>query len=272
MAARIAKAKPVARRRAAVQRIRRRNFILYAGPSEIDGGPIVAIVTGLTRKSRNGKVGGGAQVWIIRSDMHPTDAIKRGADVSICGYCIHRGSAGNGEDRSCYVDVPKAVASIYRAFLKGRYPVLSPADARAMLAGCFVRLGAYGDPAAIPYRVWAEVLADVVEGAGYTHQWARFPEMAQWCVASCDSLADYAAAKILGFRTFRLVHGDSRAQRQRREFVCPASTEPGHKTQCVDCKACFGISAKAKADIVIAVHGPVGKVRAAQRNMTAMGV
>ena len=43
--------------------------------------------------------------------------------------------------------------------------------ARAALAGLPVRLGAYGDPAAVPTVVWQTVLAQSAMHAGYTHQW-----------------------------------------------------------------------------------------------------
>ena len=65
--------------------------ILYEGPSALDGAPIVVIVTGLARKSTNAKTGALLQTWILRSDMHPIDAVRSGADSSICGDCRHRG-------------------------------------------------------------------------------------------------------------------------------------------------------------------------------------
>ena len=43
-------------------------FIIYEGPSQIDGAPIVAIAT---LKSRNRKNGAMIQTWILRAYMHP---------------------------------------------------------------------------------------------------------------------------------------------------------------------------------------------------------
>lgn len=82
--------------------------IVWDGPSRIDGSPIMAIVTGLRTASANPKTGDMLQTWILRSDMHPMDAIKSGADYGICGSCGHRGTYdefGNPIDpRTCYVN------------------------------------------------------------------------------------------------------------------------------------------------------------------------
>jgi len=63
-------------------KLNRNGAIVYQGPSMIDGAPIVAIVTGLTRKSKNEKTGNMAQVFILRADMSPLQAIASGADGS----------------------------------------------------------------------------------------------------------------------------------------------------------------------------------------------
>ena len=65
-------------------------YILYRGPSAIDGKPIMVIATGFANKSSNGKTGDMIQTWIIREDIAPNEAIKSGEDESICGQCIHR--------------------------------------------------------------------------------------------------------------------------------------------------------------------------------------
>ncbi len=50
-----------------------RGFIIDRGLSAIDGQPYVAI---MTLKSLNAKTGNMAQVFIIRPDMHPLEAIN----------------------------------------------------------------------------------------------------------------------------------------------------------------------------------------------------
>lgn len=234
--------------------------ILWSGRSAIDGSPIALVATGLGKKSRNEKTGGIVQTWIIRTDMSPTDAVNSGADAAICGDCPHRGQIVDGKNvnRSCYVTVFQAPLSVYRTL--GKYARLTVAEGRAALAGRLVRLGAYGDPAAVPFHIWADLLADRKACTGYTHQWRQFPQFREFCMASCDSAADHADAKADGWRTFRVRSADETLQ--PREIVCPASAEAGQKTNCAACKACGGLSAKAKADIAIVVHGAANKVNA----------
>ena len=239
--------------------------ILWSGLSTIDGSPIALIATGLERPSRNGKTGPMVQTFIIRTDMSPIDAIVTGNDAAICGACPHRGvieMLPGGETRNvgraCYVDVAKSVSAVYGAI--PNYKRLTIAEGRAVLAGRLVRLGAYGDPAAVPFHIWDELLQDRKACTGYTHQWRAFPQFKAYCMASCDNATDFADAKADGWRTFRVRTADEALA--PREVVCPASDEAGAKTTCSACKACGGLSSKAKADIAIVVHGAAGKVRA----------
>lgn len=230
--------------------------VLYRGPSQLDGQPIVVVATGLGRASRNEKTGGGLiQTWIIRSDVAPHEAIKSGDDASICGDCPHRGRIVDGKltARSCYVIVHNAPLSVFKAFHRGVYPEVSPEVAGVMLAGRGVRLGSYGDPAAVPFAIWEAALSRAAFHTGYTHQWRTAPELAQFCMASCDTADERVQAKFLGFRTFRVTpRGELPGE---REIVCPASVEAGQKTSCDACRACGGLTAKARVDIVIAAHG-----------------
>lgn len=237
------------------------NFVFYRGPSSIDGAPIVAIAT---LRSSNGKTDDMVQTWIMREDVNPIDAARQGLDSSICGDCVHRGQyeTVNGQTirvastRSCYVRLDTAPRNIWATYKRGRYDDLSgDLDAAAeRLRGRMTRLGSYGDPAAVPFGVWHALLAFVSGQTGYTHQWARFPELAVWCMASCDTSAERVLAKALGFRTFR-VAPSATWQKERGEALCGASHEAGKLTSCIACKACGGHSSKARADIVIPAHG-----------------
>src|SRR5215469_6722148 len=54
-------------------------FVVYEGPSMLDGAPIVCILTGLGKDSRNEKTGGGLyQTWILRRDINPIAATHSG--------------------------------------------------------------------------------------------------------------------------------------------------------------------------------------------------
>lgn len=232
--------------------------IIYRGPSMLDGSPIIVVATGLAGRSRNEKTGSLVQTWIIREDMKPQDAVKTGADAAICGDCPHRGTIEDGRNvgRSCYVTVHQAPLSVFKAYHRGIYATVERADLAALGRGRKVRLGSYGDPAAVPLGVWSALMSEANAGTGYTHQWRDFPELAAWCMASCDSATDRFHAKVLGFRTFRVRSADDATA--KGEVICPASAEAGKKTVCASCLACGGTTAKARADIVIIAHGGAG--------------
>ena len=229
-------------------------YVIYEGPSAIDGAPIVVIATGFETASRNAKTGAMVQTYILRADMAPAEAIATGADASICGACPHRGE-GAGKGRSCYVAIWQGPRVVFDGYRRGIYPRLSPAEAGAMAKGRMVRLGAYGDPAAAPIDIWQGLIAQAAGHTGYTHQWRDIsPDWRALVMASADSLAESFEAQSLGYRTFRVAARAGSAL-PRKEIVCPASEEAGRKVQCEACKACMGTNGKARASIVIAAHG-----------------
>jgi len=226
--------------------------ILYRGPSMLDGAPIVVVATGLERSSRNAKTGGLVQTWIMREDVEPHTAVKTGQDASVCGDCPHRG-------QSCYVKTFQAPLTVWRAVQRGHYPTVADAEAiRALGRGRMVRLGAYGDPAAVPTEVWQAFTSEAAGWTGYTHQWRRAPELKPYCMASVDDPDAAAEARAAGWRTFR-VRLPGEAVEPRVEFVCQASAEAGHRTSCEKCRACMGTTAKAKASPVIIAHGATAR-------------
>ena len=228
-------------------------FIFYRGFSPIDNAPIVGIAV---LKSRNEKTGNMVQTFILRSDIHPMDAIKSADDVSICGSCIHRGN--DQTKRTCYVDVGKSVSQIYKAFKRGSYPDMSRdlSHAAAQLRGRKVRLGAYGDPAMIPADIWYALLSEASDWTGYTHQWRESFSQAhrEICMASADSIEDRDLARAMGWRTFRVIAINA-AHKLDREVFCPASPEGGNKRQCINCTACDGALKPSAASIAIVAHG-----------------
>jgi hypothetical protein len=236
-------------------------FILYRGPSTIDGQPIVVIATGLLTGGSNTKTGHMIQVYILHDGMNPMKASQTGDDVSICGSCPHRGTVvtdpKTGErknvGRSCYVTLMHGPRVVWDAYQRGLYPVIPLAKARKLLARRTVRLGSYGDPGAVPFAIWEQALDLVTELSGYTHLWRQFPMLSAFCMASCDSEQDRADAKALGFRTFR-VRGKA-DPKLAGEGHCPASAEMGKATQCAMCLLCGGARSVAKADITIIAHG-----------------
>jgi hypothetical protein len=223
-----------------------KGYIVWEGESWFDGTPIVCIVT---LKTSNRKTGDMAQVWILRADIDPVEAIRRGEDRSICGSCVHRGTDGF-KDRSCYVDAAKAPLAVYQAAKRGVYPRIYAEDIQASLDAAGVervRLGAYGDPAFVPFPVLSALVKGRKSRTGYTHQWRR-PEA--WahralCMASCDTYDDVREARMLGWRCFYVGSEEMRQDATQpdvpfRSMPCPASDEAGKKTTCDRCGLCSG--------------------------------
>jgi hypothetical protein len=224
--------------------------ILYRGPSLLDGTPIVCVAVGLARKSKNAKTGPAIQTYILADNGEdPIQAVKSGGDASVCGRCPHRGG-------SCYVNVVQAPLAIYRAVQAGTYPAYKPKKHARLFAGRYVRLGSYGDPAAVPLGVWEEVCGLAGHWTGYTHQWRTCDRgYARFCMASVETPRQREEALAKGYRTFRVRLPEQGIE--PGEFICPASEEAGRRLTCDECKACSGAkSGGMNATPVIIFHGP----------------
>ena len=231
----------------------RNGLIVYTGPSELDGAPIVVI---LTRRSRNRKTGNQIQSWILKADADPVEAAKTGTDSTICGNCPHRPIlARETGEPPCYVNIGRAPRAIWLAYRRGSYRRAASIDeVRAFIAGGALRIGAYGDPFAAPVGLWRALVALSRGHTGYSHQWLhpRF-DPGQWAplvMASVDSQREADIARAMGMRTFRVSVG---VDHMAGEISCPASAEAGHRTQCANCLLCGGTT-KAARNIVIADH------------------
>ena len=231
--------------------------VIYRGPSLIDGAPIVVIAT-LT--DSNGKTGEVLQTYILRADMDPRDASKSGADFAICGNCPHRGTPTDSPRskvataRSCYVVIGQGPLNTFKSLMRGSvYPTVNGhADIAALGRDRTVRLGTYGDPAAVPSYIWESLVSDARAHVGYTHQSGvdTADVRTDLCMTSADTLADAQAAWSRGERTFRIV--SDYADMSANEIACPADTRG---LQCADCRLCGGTSVASPKSIAIAVHG-----------------
>lgn len=223
-----------------------KGFILFQGKSVLDGSPIVAIAT---MKTNNPKTGDMVQTWIIRSDMSPVEAVTSKNDSAVCGMCPHRHNLGG----ACYVQPFQAPLAIYNTFKKGGYVEFDSENKEHIKAfeGKSVRLGAYGDPAAVPYKVWDGLLKLVDYHTGYTHQFhhPRFDsKIADICMISCDTLKESERVQKMGFKTFRVKTKEM--EKGEREIACLSDS---YGVTCLDCGFCKGI--EAPINIVIDVHG-----------------
>jgi hypothetical protein len=232
--------------------------VLYRGPSQLDGKRIVLVLTGLARRTRNRKTGAMLQTWILRERQDPVRAAHTGADASICGACPLRPSRNTS--RRCYVNLGQAPLAIHAAFRRGAYPrAAAAASIAAAAAGHAVRLGSYGDPAAVPTWIWTALVSHASSWTGYTHQWARADfdaRLLDLCMASVETDAEIAEleARHPGARYFRIRPPGSPLA--RGEMQCPASAEAGHRLGCAECRACAGRS-KPGRSVSITAHGAV---------------
>lgn len=238
--------------------------VLWEGPSEIDGGPILLVASNLTGtrvgSHLNRKTGDTVATWILRQDVSPFDALKSRADVSICGTCPLRpqGPPGTMKMRACYVH-PGMADNIWQAWRRGRYQRIADLPPEP-LGGRVVRLGSYGDPAALPRYVLDHILSGTRGHLGYTHAWRRRPDLKDVVMASVDSPEEQEEARTAGWRTFRTRLADERLL--PGEIVCPASAEGGRRTTCLRCQLCDGAHARRgvrdgdpRRSIAIIAHG-----------------
>ena len=233
-------------------------FIIYKGPSALDGAPIVAIAIS---KSKNTKTANMVQTYILRADIDPRGANRTGQDASICGTCPHRGSPNNyvtglATGRTCYVRIDQGPLIVYKSMLRGIYPMAIGHKAIAAIGvGRMVRVGTYGDGAAVPSYVWDSLLSQAAGHTAYSHQSGMTQSTydASRYMVSADSEAAAWRAWNAGARTFRVIWDRSDIVRHK-EVLCPASAEAGYRTTCDKCGLCGGASVKAKS-IAIVAHG-----------------
>lgn len=243
-------------------------LIVYNGPSQYDGEPIVVILVKPSGKS-NRKTGAVVQQYILRADIDPIRASRIGADYSICGNCKHRGkptpgkNAGVASNRTCYVQLFQGPRGVYKAFKRGYYPRAETIEqVREFIGNSMLRLGTYGDPASLPEGLNELLISLSRAHVSYTHAHtvdeALGDKAATYSMISADSIDDAQRAHAKGFRTFRVIpistyqeHGNNALL--KNEIMCPSTKG----VQCIDCKLCNGTKYKKGKSIAIIAHGPL---------------
>lgn len=223
--------------------------VLYEGPSLINRAPITLILAGMKRKSNNPKTGDMLQTFIFGQNGAPSLAMKDGRDKAVCGNCPLRPSSNGG----CYV-VPYAVNNVHKSYREGRMASTEFKDLPKVGQIKPVRLGAYGNPSAVPIRYWHALLAKAKNWTGYDHRWASINKSwADILMASVESLAARRAANQKGFRTFRILKGGEKPTKS--EVLCPGAQG---LTTCAKCKLCNGLAGRVRGklkDVVTYAHG-----------------
>ena len=222
-----------------------KGYVLYEGPSAINGENIAAI---LTLGSTNKKTGNMAQLWILHKDIPPHIAQKTGADTAVCGDCPIK--------KECYVLTFQGPLSVWNAYKRGSYmrisantPIFDLDIFIELVSTLIIRFGAYGDPAALPKWLIKSIAENCKDFTGYTHQWnkRKFNFLKNYFMASVETkkLAEKAIKK--GFRYFRIKQPG--ADNFKNEIDCPSNIG----IQCIDCKLCNG--SKQAKNITIEAHG-----------------
>tara|TARA_R110001592_G_C13019565_1_gene737427 strand:+ start:138 stop:893 length:756 start_codon:yes stop_codon:yes gene_type:complete len=219
-----------------------KGFVVYEGPSMLDNAPIVVVAT---MKTSNRKTGDMVQTWILRSDVNPIEASKQKLDSSICGNCPQRWSNGG----ACYVNIGQAPNAVYKSYKRGLYPKFNAGEHATHFAGRKVRLGAYGDPAAVPFNVLAGLVSYGIGHTGYTHQAQHKSFDKRYfglVMVSADTPKMALKMQSLGAKTFRVALEDDGMFENENECF---SESVG--MTCEECMVCDGT----KTNIAIKVHG-----------------
>lgn len=232
-------------------------MILFKGPSVLDPATrIVVIATGFDRPSANQKTGGMLQVYTLVESLHPMDAIRVGLVSAICGDCPLIGDI-------CYLQIHKDINKVYNCYKRGGYRyVESIEEIEHLFFNKRVRLGAYGDPAAIPGFIIEAILKYAKAYTSYTHNGQYNPVVAELSQASVESAKQAKDWQAKGYKTFR-IKLDSEPLVED-EIACPNEKRPD--IQCRDCLLCDG----QKANIAVNVHGAKSKVMAFEKYKKAL--
>ena len=96
--------------------------ILRLGPSGLTNDTIATIAI---FNSTNRKTGDMVQIYYLPVKEPPTEAVKTGADASVCGDCKLRLLLAKEQNiKPCYVKKFHGPSAVFRSFKAGRYPHL----------------------------------------------------------------------------------------------------------------------------------------------------
>ncbi|MGB3758519.1 MAG: hypothetical protein WBA07_19425 [Rivularia sp. (in: cyanobacteria)] len=227
------------------------SYVVWEGASLIDGSPIVLILTGFVNHTSNRKTGYLLQSWIIKQNILPTEAAKKGFDKAICGDCPMKLSRLG----SCYVNLA-VTNNIYRKYETRAYPYFSKNEIEVLKRYRYpIRIGSYGDPTAVPFDVWKPIILASGSHTGYTHNWLFCDNSwKQYLMASVQSLGEARIAQNRGWRTFRIIAPD--APLTQNEILCRNTEDDRNK--CDNCFLCDGKSSK--PNVADRVHGLKWKI------------
>lgn len=232
------------------------SIVLYKGISLLDNEtPIMVVMSGYNKDSQNEKTGALIQLYILPIDILPRDAYTSGSK-SVCGDCKYNG------DNGCYVRWSHLKGIWNSARSQNPIPI---SLAKEFVKGLRVRVGAAGDPAAIPFSFWNDLLSSCESHTGYTHQWNKpqFASLSRLFVASTDSKEETKQANAKGWNTFEVIDNE---EPSKDSVLCLATDTTksinGLPFSCATCMLCNG---KGKKNVYVNLHGATNTVYKARK-------
>ena len=210
---------------------------IWQGKSRFNGEDISAYLT--YKKSENRKTGEIPQVWILADAMSPTDAVASGDDRAVCHLCEYSWYRRKltGSKVKCYVLPFAAPRSVWVSSRDKN--VCSYRDYAPIIKDRVLRLGAYGDPCAVPISVWYKLRSvGLKRMLAYTHQWHLKGNQRYRSICLASTTPDNREHAIaLGWKTFTTVPKGSDYD---KPCLCPASTTSPHygTVTCGTCGLC----------------------------------
>ena len=234
-------------------------LVLYKGISLLDNEtPIMIVMSGFTKDSNNTKTGPLVQLYILPVHETPKDIYFSGSKA-VCGDCKYNGNNG------CYVRWSN-LGSIWKS--AKNQAAIPMGLSKEFLRGLRVRVGAAGDPAAVPSSVWSELLSTCENFTGYTHQWNKpeFKDLQDLFLASVDNARENEKARALGWSTFFVTDSEEEAKKEGTRCLASAGKTDMHglPTTCASCMLCNGKSRKQKT-ITEVLHGASNTVHKARK-------
>lgn len=237
------------------------SIVIYKGISLLDNEtPIMVVMSGYNKDSKNEKTGPLVQLYILPIDILPIDGYQSGSK-SVCGDCKYNGNNG------CYVRWSH-LKSLWNSS-RQQSPV-SMRLSKELVKGLRVRVGAAGDPAAIPFEFWDTLLSSCENHTGYTHQWNKpeYQNLSELFVASTDSKEETRQANKLGWSTFEVIDNEEPSE---SSILCLATDEKKTKNGLpFNCASCMGCNGKGKTkNWYVQLHGATNTISKARKARSA---
>jgi len=227
----------------------------------LGGAEIILVVYGFSGIN-NRKLGPMIEASVFVAAEKPSTAADDGRDSAVCGDCPGRPTNWG----YCYVQIPVEVDKTWEA-ARDLPADLKLAYAQIRDSGWPIRLGVYGDAAAVPFEiVEALVQATATEDgklrySGFTHQWSH-PNFdhrhLKYLAPSVEFVAEREELKqhFPTVMTYRIVRNAE--EMLAGEIKCKGGVEP-EADKCCECMSCGGTEGIARRDRVVVVHGVARK-------------